>query len=83
MKIRFAVATTLCTLALLSASGATYAASACKGLSETACSANPACGWTKAYTRKDGKPVAAYCRTKTRPKAATSAEAAPAAKPRS
>ena len=83
MNTKFCIATTLGALSLLAATGAAYAASPCKGLSETACSANPACGWTRAYTRKDGKEVAAYCRTKVRPKAETSAAAASADKPKS
>lgn len=51
-------------LALVLTAGTASAASACKGLSETACAATPACGWTQGYTRKDGRPVAAYCRVK-------------------
>lgn len=45
--------------------GVGAAASACKGLSESACGANPSCAWMEGYTRKDGVKVSAYCRSKT------------------
>jgi len=35
--------------------------SPCRGLSQTACRAREACGWTNSYARADGKPVAGYC----------------------
>jgi hypothetical protein len=38
------------------------AASQCKGLPQESCSADPACTWVNAYTRKDGRQVSAYCR---------------------
>jgi hypothetical protein len=61
------------------------AASTCKGLDETACKANPECGYVvpKAVDAKTGKADAAYCRktagVAAKPKpAATPAAAAPA-----
>ncbi len=54
------------------------AASDCKGLEETACAGNPACTWTKGYTRSDGKAVAAYCKAKTGNKASAETAANPA-----
>jgi hypothetical protein len=65
----FVVATLFASTALLGA-GPAAAASACKGKSESACAADPACGWTKGYTRKDGRQVAPYCRVKGRDKTA-------------
>ena len=53
--------------------GPASAENACKGLSETACAAAPGCGWTKGYTRKDGREVAPYCRVKGKPKTADAA----------
>lgn len=38
-------------------------ASDCKGLPAAECQANSACRWINGYTRKDGREVAAYCRT--------------------
>ncbi len=43
---------------------AVQAASECKGLDQTACGVNPGCSWVSGYTRKDGKEVAAYCKSK-------------------
>ncbi len=40
------------------------AASACKGLDNSACSASASCGWVDSYQRKDGRTVKAFCRTK-------------------
>lgn len=58
------------------------AAADCKGLEESACTGNPACTWTKGYTRSDGKAVAAYCKAKAGNKAnADAATAAPASAP--
>lgn len=49
-------------------------ASACKGLEKAACETNAACTFVPATTRKDGRNVKAYCRTKpTRATAATNA----------
>ncbi len=54
------------------------AASDCKGLEETACAGNPACTWTKGYTRSDGKAIAAYCKAKAGNKAGAETAATPA-----
>ena len=54
------------------------AASDCKVLEETACAGNPACTWTKGYTRSDGKAVAAYCKAKAGNKAGAETAATPA-----
>ncbi|NCC29667.1 MAG: hypothetical protein EOM22_16385 [Gammaproteobacteria bacterium] len=43
--------------------GSVFAASACKGLEETACVATEACRWQAGYTRKDGIEVASHCRS--------------------
>jgi spermidine/putrescine-binding protein len=48
---------------LLLANPAT-AASQCKGLSSSSCSANSGCSWVDSFTRKDGVKVKAHCRTK-------------------
>lgn len=45
------------------------AASACKGLENSACKSNSACGWVNEYQRKDGRKVKGFCRTSTRGKA--------------
>ena len=46
------------------------AASACKGLENSACNANASCGWVNAYERKDGRSVKAFCRTSSAKKTA-------------
>jgi hypothetical protein len=60
----------LCTLPLFAATGAAQAA--CKGMPEARCTGEAACTWVSAYTRKDGREVNGYCRTRsgTRPMAA-------------
>lgn len=45
-------------------SGPATAASACKGLDNSACSNNSSCGWVEGYQRKDGRSVKSFCRTK-------------------
>ena len=45
-------------------SGPATAASACKGLDNSACSNNSSCGWIEGYQRKDGRSVKSFCRTK-------------------
>jgi hypothetical protein len=40
------------------------AASACKGLDNSACSSKSSCGWVDGYQRKDGRSVKSFCRTK-------------------
>ena len=57
---------------------AIQAASDCKGLEETTCAGNPACTWTKGYTRSDGKAVAAYCKAKAGNKAGAETASTPA-----
>ncbi len=73
---------TVCSAALAAvfalSSMSIQAASDCKGLEETACAGNPACTWTKGYTRSDGKAVAAYCKAKTGNKASAEPAATPA-----
>ncbi|MEH6445146.1 MAG: hypothetical protein V7784_14725 [Oceanospirillaceae bacterium] len=65
--------TTLMTLIVLFAfSTTTYAASSCKGQSQSACDTNDSCSWINAHKRKDGNKVKAYCRTKPQKKSATS-----------
>ena len=53
-------------------SGSINAASACKGLDNTACGASASCGWVESYQRKDGRTVKAFCRTKSVSKAKAS-----------
>lgn len=36
----------------------------CKGLDHSICTATSGCGWTKGFTRKDGRVVKAFCRKK-------------------
>jgi hypothetical protein len=45
-------------------SSKTTAASPCKGLSQSSCTANRACGWVKPKKRvsSDGRKLTAYCR---------------------
>ncbi len=40
------------------------AASACKGLENSACTSTAQCGWVEGYQRKDGREVKSFCRTK-------------------
>ncbi len=51
-----------------------FAASACKGISENACSAAEQCIWVKGYTRKDGRAVSSHCKLSSRKKLDQSAE---------
>ncbi len=60
---------------------AVQAASECKGLDQTACGVNPGCSWVSGYTRKDGKEVAAYCKSKGEKQTGEAAAAAPAKVP--
>lgn len=50
-------------LASLIIASSAPAASACKGLDNSACSASISCGWVESYQRKDGRTVKAFCRT--------------------
>lgn len=61
--VRVGVLTSSLFASLMIASSAS-AASACKGLENSACSENSACGWVNSYQRKDGRTVKAFCRTK-------------------
>jgi hypothetical protein len=49
--------------------GSATAASQCKGLENSACNTNSACGWVDGYQRKDGRKVKSFCRTSARGKA--------------
>lgn len=50
---------------LMSAGAPAFAAdSACKGLAQVKCEGASSCSWVKGYKTKEGKNVAAYCRTK-------------------
>lgn len=51
-------------LVLLTINTQAQAASACKGLDNSACGSTNACSWVDGYTRKDGKSVKSFCRTK-------------------
>jgi len=51
-------------LGLMLAAGPVTAASVCKGLDNSACNDNAACGWVEGYERKDGRTVRSFCRTK-------------------
>jgi len=44
--------------------GVASAASACKGLENSACNASSNCNWVAGYERKDGRTVKPFCRTK-------------------
>ena len=57
-------AVSLFVISLVCTAPAAMAASACTGLSQTACSADKACTWVGGYTRKDGAKVKDYCRMK-------------------
>jgi len=61
--------------------GSVQAASACKGLEQTACQAEQSCGWVNAYSRKDGREVKAFCRTKSKPAATKESSKTPVEKP--
>ena len=50
------------------------AASACKGLELSVCQSTESCGWVNSYTRKDGREVKAFCRTKSKNSVSKSAE---------
>jgi hypothetical protein len=63
----------------VSAAQPVVAASACKGLDETACAANTECRWQAGYSRKDGSQVAAHCRASAKKKEPVAAP--PAAAP--
>lgn len=56
-------------VAMLLLTVSAQAASQCKGLDNSACDANAACGWVNGYARKDGREVSAFCRTSNKGKA--------------
>lgn len=53
------------------------AASQCKGMAENACQAQAQCTWVDGYTRKDGRSVAAHCKSKPAAKGNKAALSAP------
>jgi hypothetical protein len=58
---------TLFTTGLLAAtlgSSVVHAETSCKGLVVDECGNQAACLWVRGYTRKDGKAVGGYCRSK-------------------
>ncbi len=69
------------TLALALPTLSVLAASECKGLDQTACAAMQGCTWVSGYVRKDGKEVAAYCKSKGEKKTTEQAPTAPAQAP--
>jgi uncharacterized membrane protein len=69
------------TLALALPTLSVLAASECKGLDQTACAAMQGCTWVSGYVRKDGKEVAAYCKSKGEKKTTQQAPTAPAQAP--
>ncbi|MBK1641030.1 hypothetical protein CKO12_03880 [Chromatium okenii] len=79
-SLQFAARITLLSTALFTVGAwhSANAASACKGLDETACAANTECRWQAGYARKDGAQIAAHCRAvpKKKEPAATPAPAA-------
>jgi hypothetical protein len=80
MKAKYVVVSALLGLAVMGARPAS-AENACKGLSESACGAAAGCGWVQGYTRKDGRAVAPYCRTKGKDKSEVSAASGKGARP--
>lgn len=50
------------------------AASACKGLEQSVCQTTENCGWVNSYSRKDGREVKAFCRTKAKKSVTKSVE---------
>ena len=53
----------LATMLLLSPLTAN-ATSQCKGQTQDACVTSSECAWVEGYTRKDGRSVSSYCRSK-------------------
>ncbi len=54
--------------------GAAFAKAKCKGMEEGKCSAAKECKWVKEYAKKDGKKVAAHCKSKSKKKKAKKEE---------
>lgn len=55
---------TISLLVSLLMAGPATAASACKGLENSACDNKASCGWVEGYQRKDGRAVKSFCRAK-------------------
>lgn len=60
---KFLIRTLAVTFTLLTGSQA-FAASACKGQTDTACNQNDSCYWVTGYKRSDGANVKGHCRAK-------------------
>lgn len=63
-KVLRTAATTMMLTISIAAAPNVLAASACKGLSESACDKSKSCYWISSYKRSDGRKVSAHCRTK-------------------
>ena len=64
MTVRSMILAASATLVLFAVQAQALAGSACSSKPMAACQAEPACSWIDAYTRSDGRQVAAYCRSK-------------------
>jgi hypothetical protein len=51
---------------LFAVSPVSFAAGACKGMQQDACSSDSSCSWINSYTTKKGKTINAYCRNKSK-----------------
>ena len=60
---QFFIRTLVITFTLLTGSQA-FAASACKGQTDTVCNQNDSCYWVTGYKRSDGANVKGHCRAK-------------------
>ncbi len=70
------VSTRVATAALLlGLSLSAGAANQCKGIEQNACSASSECTWVDSYERKDGRTVAAHCKSKPSKKSVSNASA--------
>lgn len=69
LSLKNTVTTTILVMGLFSTFGVS-AASQCKGLDNSACNLNAACGWINGYERKDGRVVKSFCRSKPKAKIA-------------
>jgi hypothetical protein len=83
MSVYVKIAGVLAALAFTAATPS-FAASACKGLTESACAANAGCSWVKGFTTKKGRVVKAFCRKKPARKvgAASASHSVPSSKPK-
>jgi len=65
MTTKMTIAQTLLSITIVfTLSTTSNAANLCKGEKETVCAQTNSCNWIKAYKRKDGVTIKAYCRTK-------------------